>query len=100
MIGIILIGLFTLKMGGPVSTFLVGKYCCCMKSESDLEKAEKEEKKQYEKQFKSFEYLSILESRIVWANDLNLYVNKDHQNTFYRIDHFGTVPTPPPDVIV
>jgi len=71
-----------------------------MKSESDLEKAEKEEKKQYEKQFKSCEYLSILESRMVWANDLNLFVSKFHQNTFYRIDHFGSVPTPPPDAII
>lgn len=101
MVGILLIALFTLKMAAPVSNLITNKFFSCLKVCTEVEKNEKEEKKSAEKEIKKLENQYFSDRNYAsWAGNRNLKANLKNHKIYYGLDHFGSVPTPPPNQAV
>ncbi|WP_028296454.1 hypothetical protein [Olivibacter sitiensis] len=91
---LLLISIFSLKTGGSVVTLKPSKYLLSFKVCAD---SEKEEKKESEKPFKSLDYLVTGESQAEWMTGSDLRATSQLHDCSYQMDHFGSVPSPPPD---
>ncbi|MEH6307651.1 hypothetical protein RYH73_18510 [Olivibacter sp. CPCC 100613] len=97
-IGLFLISLFALKMIGTVTAIVKEKYFSSFKICTDSEKSEKEEKKDPEKQQKTFEFFAKNEESNARVVELSSENSGNSHDFAYCIPHFASVPSPPPDL--
>ncbi|QNL51772.1 hypothetical protein H8S90_09435 [Olivibacter sp. SDN3] len=95
---LLLISLLALKVGLTISTLKNDKSVNIVKIYTDAEKSEKGEKKDTEKQHKTYEYLTSDNRQTLETAGKKLKKCIRRYNCFYSIDHFNSVPSPPPDL--
>lgn len=89
-----LLSVFALKMSGDISALMSGKILCIVKVCSD---PEQEEKKDSDKPSKTFDYLITIENHTTSIALKNKQAAFHIDQSVYRIAHFDSVPSPPPD---
>lgn len=96
-VSVLLLGLLALKTGGLLTTFASSKCFSAVKLCLDVEEPEKEENKETKNQNKTMVYLATTNKDSIGILEKDVKVVRHRCNRIFCMEHYGSVPSPPPD---